>query len=377
MAKHSASETGWGDPPWNIDFTPPPQTLPEQIDIAMIGGGFTGLAAAAWARRLDPGKSVAVFEAEHIGAGASGRTGGMVLGETAVGDLPGLGDVLEGFQRTLRDLQIDCDLRMRGGWEIGRRNALPESPINWQDSGRLRVMNEVPGGTADPGKLVSGLGRAAHRLGAMIYEHRPVKAVHWRGAGKESFTEIDLGNARIRAGKILFATNAMDLETSGIGQRSEPKFTLALATEPLDDDARKSIGLAEGKPFYTVDFPYLWGRAAKDDAMIWGAGLVHLKDWRELDGVDVSRGEARKLLDLLEARVRGLHPALRLIRVTHRWGGPILIGDGWRPIFEKHPQGENGLVLGAFAGHGVALSVYLGCWAAEALLARRDLPNWS
>ena len=49
------------------------------------------MAAAAWLRRLDPKLSVAVFEAGRIGHGASGRTGGMVLGETAAGDKPGLG----------------------------------------------------------------------------------------------------------------------------------------------------------------------------------------------------------------------------------------------------------------------------------------------
>lgn len=110
--------------------------------------------------------------------------------------------------------------------------------------------------------------------------------------------------------------------------------------------------------------------------MIWGAGLLHLKDWRELDTIDVSEGEPRQLLDLLETRVRGLHPELRSTRVTHRWGGPILVAEDWRPIFARHPGGGNGLVAGAYAGHGVALSVYLGCWAAEVLLGRRELPDW-
>jgi glycine/D-amino acid oxidase-like deaminating enzyme len=78
----------------------------------------------------------------------------------------------------------------------------------------------------------------------------------------------------------------------------------------------------------------------------------------------------------LEARVHGLHPLLRDIRITHRWGGPILIGEQWRPIFGTHPQSSQALVFGAYAGHGVALSVYLGRWAAEALLGRRALPEW-
>src|SRR5271155_1748872 len=89
----------WGEPPWQIDFTPSPRRAPvaEVLDFAVIGGGFTGLAAAAWLRKIAPEKSVAVFEAGYIGAGASGRTGGMALAESAAGDLPGLGDVLAGF----------------------------------------------------------------------------------------------------------------------------------------------------------------------------------------------------------------------------------------------------------------------------------------
>jgi glycine/D-amino acid oxidase-like deaminating enzyme len=89
----------WGVPPWHIDFTVRSKPIPASVDFAIVGAGFTGLAAAAWLRRLAPEKSVAVFEADRIGAGASGRTGGMVLAETAAGDLPGLGDVLAGFKK--------------------------------------------------------------------------------------------------------------------------------------------------------------------------------------------------------------------------------------------------------------------------------------
>src|SRR5580693_1465795 len=104
----------WGSPPWKIDFRPPKRALPDRVDFAVIGAGFTGLAAAAWLRLLAPEKSVVVLEAFHIGAGASGRTGGMALSETAAGDMPGLGDVLAGFQRILKTLKVDGDVDLRG-----------------------------------------------------------------------------------------------------------------------------------------------------------------------------------------------------------------------------------------------------------------------
>ncbi len=84
----------WGLPPWTIDFHSEQQAIPEEVEFAVVGGGFTGLAAAAWLRHSEPNKRVALFECIHIGAGSSGHTGGMALSETAAGNLPGLGDVL-------------------------------------------------------------------------------------------------------------------------------------------------------------------------------------------------------------------------------------------------------------------------------------------
>ena len=78
----------------------------------------------------------------------------------------------------------------------------------------------------------------------------------------------------------------------------------------------------------------------------------------------------------LEERIRRFHPAFHDVKFTHRWGGPICVADGWKPVFEQHPACPNAIVLGAYSGHGVAQSVYLGAWAAEALLGKRELPNW-
>jgi glycine/D-amino acid oxidase-like deaminating enzyme len=138
----------------------------------------------------------------------------------------------------------------------------------------------------------------------------------------------------------------------------------------------QAIGLAQGHPFYTVDLPYLWGRVVYGNRVIFGSGLVHLEDWRELLAIDVTRGEAAELLSSLETRVKNLHPALQHVRLSLRWGGPILIADRWEPVFSRHPANANVLVLGAYSGHGVALSVYLGAWAAEVMLGRRTLPQW-
>jgi glycine/D-amino acid oxidase-like deaminating enzyme len=394
----SAKHDPWGRSPWKISFTPRRHKLPARVDFAIIGGGFTGLAAAAWLRALAPDKSVAVFETARIGAGASGRTGGMVLAETAAGNQPGLGDVLAGFRAILEKLKVRCDLDLHGAWEIARhpqsgKTKHKQSPIAWNDSGTLKVVNEVSGGTLDPGKLVAGLARAAQRLGAQIHENHRVENVHWSATPELHLASTRGEKRKISATKILFASNALSLSQAGLAGM-HPRLTLAILSRPVSEKVLAAIGLAERKPFYTVDFPYLWGRVRKDRSIVWGAGLVQSPDADDLEKVDISAEESAAAFDRLEQRVLHLHPALEKIKFASRWGGPILFRDSWKPVFDWHPQSvaseatrkggpsndhapRNAVVLGAYAGHGVALSSYLGTWAAEVLLGRRQLPKWS
>jgi glycine/D-amino acid oxidase-like deaminating enzyme len=378
------TQTQWGVPPWEVEFHPSRLPVPPKVDFAVIGGGFTGLAAAAWLRMLAPGKSVALIEAGRIGAGASGRTGGMALAESAAGDLPGLGDVLAGLTNILaklgeasrQRLAEASELQLNGAWEIGRSGGREDSPIQWKDSGDLRVVNDVPGGTLHPVKLVAGLAAAAVHLGVVIIEGTTVSRVVWNQGAELEFGAGSASSGRLLAARVLFATNALSLHLAGLESNTNPRLTLAAATGPLREEQIKAIGLAERKPFYTVDFPYLWGRMFRDNSIVWGAGLVSPSDSKDLTKIDISQNEPTKMFATLEKRVRGLHPALAQVRFTHQWGGPILFRDHWRPVFSRHPQSRDGIVLGAYAGHGVALSCYLGTWAAEVLLGRRELPDW-
>jgi len=385
----------WGAPPWTVDFRPGRRALPDHADFVIVGGGFTGLSAAAWLRRFAPGRSVLVLECASIGDGASGRTGGMALAESAAGKLPGLGDVLAGYKKILRALGIESRLTLPGVWELGRSAPARASAISWSDSGELKIVGLVPGGTVDSGKVVAGLARAAENAGAQIVEHAEVRALEFSNPLRLHVRGNRRGRIyrkKIRAKQVLLATNAYSLGLSGLRATSEPKLTFALATAPLSAAQLKAIGLSSRRPFYTVDLPYLWGRLLESNAVIFGAGLVPLAVGRSIrasSGVrwskvgahhlrryHVQRGEAARRLRWLESRVRHLHPALKFARITHRWGGPILLTEKMRPIFGRHPRSKQVMVLAGYNGHGVALSVYLGKWAAEALLARRPLPSW-
>jgi glycine/D-amino acid oxidase-like deaminating enzyme len=403
--------TNWGKTPWTIDFRAKAKSLPTQVAVAIVGGGFTGLTAGAILKRLAPERSVLLLEAERVGNGASGRTGGMVLAETAAGDLPCLGNVLKGYRRVLQELGVNADLVLPGVWELARGprsmegkpvHAMKRSPIEWNDSGTLRAVAKVPGGAVNPGKVVAGLARAAQKAGVQIAENTLVEKLEFK---KKVGLHVALQNRSgakyvIWAEHVLLATNAGSLQL-GDGlfngrQPAEPQLTFAIATSAISKRQMAAIGLGSGRPFYTVDLPYLWGRQLPDGRLIFGSGLVpgfdesirkepHQVDaakasvmqiWEGLEGIDVRHGEARQRLESLEKRIHRLHPVLEKIRVTHRWGGPILIAKKFLPVFRKHPESDRVIVAGGYSGHGVALSVYLGKWAAEHLLGRRELPAW-
>jgi gamma-glutamylputrescine oxidase len=381
------------------------------VDFAVVGGGFAGLSAAAWLARLAPAKRVLLLEAGGLGSGASGRTGGMALSQTAAGELPGLGNVLRGYRKIIEDLRVDAELKLPGVWEVSRHersmegkkvHPLKNSPIDWDDSGRVRAVGKVPGGTVNPGKVVTGLARAAGKAGAQIVEEAEVVRLKFSDPVRLFVKRSGNGGVEERlvtAKRVLLATNAGSRELAGSiyssKASSEPRLTFAIATRALGKKQILALGLGSGRPFYSVDFPYLWGRMLKNGGMIFGSGLVPAfgkwlredairakaksgvtKLWGGLERFDVGRGEPAARLRSLEKRVRSLHPALKNVRVTHRWAGPILTTKDFIPTFRAHPENKNVVVLGGFSGHGVALSVYLGRKAAEHMIGRYTLPNW-
>ena len=90
-------------------------------------------------------------------------------------------------QSILKELAVDCDLALPGVYEIGRSGGLADSPISWSDSGMVRAVKQVPGGMIDPGKMVSGLARAAEKSGAQIFENVPVEKIEFEDPVRLAF----------------------------------------------------------------------------------------------------------------------------------------------------------------------------------------------
>jgi gamma-glutamylputrescine oxidase len=363
----------WGEPVWSSPIIVAPQPSPEglHLDVAIVGAGFTGLATAYYVLRRTPTLRVAVFEARQVGAGASGRTGGLVLEDTAVGPLPGVEDCIATLHELVSTQHIACDLHVDGCWEIGRHGGHPRSPIHWTDHGTLQVINLIPGGAFDPRKFLGGLVAVVERAGGRIFEGTPVTGLDVSSQGG---VRLDIGAKAVYAERTVFATNAFCLSLLGLQDWAGGVHTIAVATERLTEAILDAIGWGTRTPFYTLDQPYLWGRVTSDGRGLIGAGLMGRG---AVENARVDSAEAVRLFNGLEHRIGGLHPVLSDVRITHRWMGPLCFTHNNKPIIASVDGEGRVLVATGYHGHGVALSVRIGRLLAAALAGENGLPVWS
>jgi len=367
----SAARFPWGEPPWprGAELAPSSTSESRTPDVAIIGAGLTGSSTALYLARR--GIRAVVYEAGLVADGASGRTGGLVLESTAAGPREDVNNCVPGLERIVAEERLDCDLHLSGCWEIQHRKAASEKMLPWTDAGQpVCMVKNVAGGVVQPAALTMGLAKAALRAGAVIRENALVTQI-----SLDHELSLEVSGERITPGHIVIATNAWINATLPQTPPLSSCLTFACATQPLAPDVIDAIGLGSGVPFYTSDMPYLWGRTIADGRVIFGSGLVFGAP-DELERTDVAEGESHAVLERLQRRVRGLHPQLAEVKFSAAWGGPIAFTDGAVPILGHHPSNSRVLVSGAYAGHGVALSVRAGELLALAIADHRALPKW-
>jgi glycine/D-amino acid oxidase-like deaminating enzyme len=359
----------WGEPLWpSRVLAGVGEPIPRVIDVAIIGGGLTGMSAALHLAR--GGLSTVVFEQASVGDGASGRTGGIVLEGTATGIRPGAEACVPSLARLVEELGIDCDLHLPGCWEIEHQPGSGGSALPWSDDGTpIRIARMVPGGSVEPRSLLFGLADAAHRNGAVIRQHTAVRRILLHGPA------IEVDDGEIAAAHIVVAVNAWASSLLAGLPRIHSALTYACATEPLADNVLRELGLAERIPFYTADRPYLWGRIAPHGEIVFGAGLTYGPP-RELEQVGINNGDSQVILDGLARRVQRLNPALTRVQIRSKWAGPIAFTDEAVPLIGAYPPNPAILVAAAYAGHGVAFSVHAGALIAGTILHNTALPEW-
>jgi gamma-glutamylputrescine oxidase len=343
--------------------------LGKHPEVVIIGAGLTGLSTAYHLAKLDV-RSV-VLEAGLVADGASGRTGGLVLEGTAAGILPQVDSCVAGLRKLVEVEQIDCGLHLPGCWEIEHRRDESGSMLPWSDAGaRVAIAKLLSGGTVEPARLTIGLAHAAAAAGAVICEHARVTKVI---ATRDPAVEID--QDRLHPRSVVVACNAWIGSLLDDAPSITSCLTFACATEPLSEAAIRELGLGERIPFYTRDRPYLWGRVTDDRRIVFGTGIVYAES-SELEGVGSRSRDFKLAIDRIQNRVRNLHPAFAKIGFSNSWAGPIAFTEDAVPLLGVAPDCERILVAGAYAGHGVSLSVRAGELLANAIVRNESLPAW-
>lgn len=378
--RDSASET----------FSAPPVSDDLSCDLLVIGGGFTGCAAAL--RAATDGSDVILLEADTIGQGASGRNVGLVnaglwLPPDTVCDTLGeaAGERLNQRLAAAPDLVFDlvsqydiaCEPRRtgtlhlahapRGLAQLQARQAQMvrrDAPVTLLDAAQTQArtgtsafhgaLHDARAGTVQPLAYVRGLARAARSLGAQLFEHSPATSVtrqadHWI---------IRSNDATLRARALLVATNAYHRPVAHMSLPHVPKVNyFQLATSPLGNNIARDI-LPGGEGCWDTG---LIMTSLRRDA----AGRVILGGMGDDTGVQA--GWARR-------KLAQLFPQLADAEITHHWAGQISMTSDHLPRILR--IGPDALAIFGYSGRGIAPGTAFGQAAATALLNgdESDLP---
>jgi glycine/D-amino acid oxidase-like deaminating enzyme len=379
---HDASPT-----PFWLDVRPrsapaPPLEGDVEADLAIVGGGFTGLWAAVLAKRERPDREIVLLEAETAGWGASGRNGGFVDASLTHGLVNGASrfprelDALEAVGRAnlddltqdlaaleidaawqepgllsvatqpheLADLDEEVALLRRYGWDAETldRDAVRAEVASPTYLGA--VLQRTGVGLVDPGALALGLRRAALALGVRVYERTPVS--------RATSAALSTPGGSVRAGRVLLATGAYKPLTRAIRRLVAPVYDYVLVTEPLSAEQRGELGWRGGHGIADRGNQFHYYRLTPDGRVLFGGydAIYHFGN-RVSPALERRAASFRLLYDHLTATF----PALRGIGITHAWGGPIDTCSRFCVTFGRALGGRAVYAVG-YTGLGVAAS---------------------
>jgi glycine/D-amino acid oxidase-like deaminating enzyme len=332
----------------------PPLTGEATCDLAIVGGGFTGLWAAILAKQDDPGRDIVLLEGDTVAFGGSGRNGGFVDASLTHGlpnglarfpdeidELERLGlENLAGIEETLERFSIDAAYEKTGFLLTAREQheaeelsefaeVLRERGIDAEYLDQPAVRRELDSPTyiaglwqrtgnaiVDPARLAWGLARAAAELGVRIHEHSRVTSL----ADTPGGVELHVGEARLRARRVVVATNGFPPLVRAIRRYVVPVYDYVLVTEPLSAEQRAAIGWAnrQGTGDCTNQFHYY--RLTEDDRILWGGydAIYHYGN-----AVAPSLEDRDATYSLLSEHFFQTFPQLEGLTFTHRWAGVI------------------------------------------------------
>lgn len=370
------------------------------VDVAIVGGGFTGLSSAYHLKKAEPNLKVALLESEVIGFGASGRNGGfnmtlfgLTLSITALRfskqKAKEAHHYMERAVDYLRDLVaelgIDCDYEHPGFLRVAtsekyEKRILKEMElahelglegIEWLDAAQTREQVRSPlylgawweprCGILNPAKLAWSWADVIQPLGVQVYENSPVAEIS-RENGKLC---LDTRNGRVRADKVVMATNAWSHFFKELRRKQVPAWTHIVMTEPLTEEHFNEIGWHNRQGIEDARNLVHYYRLTTDNRLVMGGRDISLSYGKAMD-----KDRNPVTFAELKADVGDIFPVLKDIRFTHEWGGPVSVPLDMAPAIGF--AGDKNVVysLGT-VGHGVSMTQLNGRTVADLILERQ------
>jgi glycine/D-amino acid oxidase-like deaminating enzyme len=366
-----------------------------EVDVVIVGAGYTGLWTAYSLLGADPSLRVLVVEREMVGFGASGRNGGWCVGELA-GGLEGaiaasgrdagirmtraIIDTVDDVGRAVEAEGIDCGFAKGGVIRLARtvpqvrrqRAEVDEYHEHGFGDDVLRVLDaesatehlhatDVVGGVlygpaarVQPARLARGLAEAVERRGATIVEGTAARAIMPRTAGRQALVLTDHGT--IRADVVVKATEAYTRDLDGLRRDIVPLYSLMVATEPLPVEMWDEIGLHRMETFADDRRMVIYGQRTVDGRIAFGGRGA---PYRYGSRIDAATEASSRVHDRIITALRQLIPVLDRVGFSHRWGGVLGVPRDWRPSvgFDR----STGIAwAGGYVGEGVAAANLAG-----------------
>jgi glycine/D-amino acid oxidase-like deaminating enzyme len=359
--------------------------LPSRVDVAVIGAGFTGLSAARTLARC--GAKVAVLESETVGWGASSRNGGMVLTGLKLGvnqlismygrDLTrrmyaASLQTIDCVEQIVREEGIDCDFSRCGHLEVACKQkhfddyARQAEVIAREFNHQLRVVqrNELSaeigsaiyyGGMVDdvsaglnPARYVAGLGAAAVKAGAEIFEHARVEGLQRESSQGESGWKIPTSRGPLWAPEVFVATSGYTGKaTPALQKRIIPIGSFIITTEVLPEALAHELSPHNRMIYDSKNYLYYY-RLTPDRRILFGGRAAFFPETDQT---------VRRSAEILRRGMIDVYPQLRNTKIEYVWGGTLDFAFDMMP----HAGQLDGMYYAVgYAGHGVAMATYQG-----------------
>jgi glycine/D-amino acid oxidase-like deaminating enzyme len=369
--------------------------LPETVDVAVIGSGFTGLSAA---RTLaQHGARVAVLEAETIGWGASSRNGGMVLTGLKLGVNQLISmygreltqrmyaasiETIDCVEKIVNQEKIACDFSRSGHLEAACKQkhfddyARQAEVIAREFGHTLRVVQRDQlgaeigssiyfGGMVDevsaglnPARYVAGLARAAMRAGAELFDHARVQTIERDSQQGESGWKLTTSRGPLWAHEVFVGTSGYTgSATPKLRKKIIPIGSFIITTEILPEKLAHELSPRDRMIYDSKNYLYYY-RLTPDRRMLFGGRAAFFPETNQT---------IRRSAEILRRGMIEVYPQLSDARIEYVWGGTLDFAFDMMP----HAGELDGIYYAVgYAGHGVAMATYQGQKIAELMVSK-------